>query len=360
MVNIRKISVIIGLSVLFIILLAAIADAVLTVQDFELSSLDVDDEVKPGEVLEISFDIVNGGNEDYEDVDVEMWFEKSGTKLEDNSGNNIKITFNLRDIDEGKDKPASYDLITPWEVNNGERYDILMKIKGKNTNTSLRETLESTVGTFKITKLNHDIFMNTSFNPASVDCSKYVNLFVSLRNIGKDDEDDINLTAVNKVVGVDIKEFLYLDNNPSEDDNLFEKTYPFTIKPDVNPGVYEVSVSARYDNGYEEASKTVNLTVKSCDNVQQPTTPQQPASTTPEQQTTTQPPVANYTPSQPTTQPSTNYVPAQPTGAKPKQAGTSNSLIMWIVAGEIGLVIIILLVYLIVRGRRQKPTQPQF
>ncbi|MCX6706584.1 MAG: hypothetical protein NT001_00370, partial [Candidatus Woesearchaeota archaeon] len=179
------------------------------VQDFELKSVDVDneDEVKPAEVLTISFSVVNTANETFENIQTDMWFEKSSSvKLHDNNDDIIRPSFDLNDIDAGDDKSVDYDLTIPWDVKNGERYEIIVRMKGRNSTSNMIQTFQETIGSFKIVKENTELYLNASFNPLRVTCGDDADLHIAVRDIGGNDESGVNLTAVNKVIGIEIRE----------------------------------------------------------------------------------------------------------------------------------------------------------
>jgi len=354
-VEIRKTNVLWGIAVIFLVILAtnALADD-LMIQSFELDSIGEDEEVKPTETLTIKFDVVNVADSDIEDIEVEMWFQRGATKLEGNDGTRISPVFDLRDIDEGEEKSVKYDLVIPWVVNEGEKYDVIVKMKGKNTNTSTRFSYENTMGTFRIEKESHELYIDASFNPDSLDCGDDAKLHVYIRNIGKSDEESVNLTAVNKLIGIDAKEVFYLDSDPEDAENLFEKTYSFVVNNNANPGTYELSVRALYDGGYKEGLKTISLKVNECEFA----SGSQPTQTTPPT-TNTQTPNQSGN-QQPAAQPTTNYVPAQPSAAATKKTeGMGTSTIVLIIIGEIALIIIIVLVYILVK-RNRAPKAPEF
>ncbi|MBU0536696.1 MAG: hypothetical protein KKE20_07045, partial [Nanoarchaeota archaeon] len=173
----------------------------LMIQSFELDSTGEDIEVKPGETLKVSFDVVNVGTDDLEDIEVEMWFERSGTKLEDANGDKIRPTFDLNDIDAGDDKSVDYEFKIPWEVDDGDRWEIFVKLKARNPEDSSRIDFEENPGYFRVEKESHEVLVIASFEPNNIDCGDNVKLNVEVRNIGTNDEDDVNLTSVNKVIG---------------------------------------------------------------------------------------------------------------------------------------------------------------
>ncbi|MBD3313332.1 hypothetical protein GF345_02730 [Candidatus Woesearchaeota archaeon] len=350
-----------------VILAASAAAEDLMIQDFEIDSVDEDDEVKPGETLTITFDVVNVISDDIEDIEVELWFERSGTKLEDKNGDRINPEFDLNDIDAGDDKDIRYEFEIPWEVDDGDRWDIMVRVKGRNAEDSSRVDFEDTFGEFKIEKDSHELFVDASFDPETVDCGDHVQLDVLVRNIGTNDEENVNITIINTLIGINKREVVYLDEDPEEDDNYFEETYSFNVNDDLNPGLYELTVRAKYDNGYEEAYKTITLDVANCqfsagsqtgdssdDSDDQDGSQDSGTGTSDNDSTAGQ--TGTQQPTTGTTAP-VNYVPATPS-ASPKDGGSDTTLILLIVVGEVALIIIIVLVYLLVR--KPKPKAPEY
>ena len=340
MVTIRKTTILLLISVFLVAVIASSVHAELKAQDLEMKSVGEDDEVKPGEVLSISYLVNNEANIDFEDINVEMWFERGGSKLQDNQEDTLRPTFDLNDIDAGDDKSINYDLTIPWDVDDGERYDIKVKVKGTNSTSNIKITSEYSLGSFKIVKENRELFLNTSFSPAAVTCGDNTVLHIDLRNIGKNDEEAVNLSAVNKVIGINVREVFDMSDSFSDDTTLFSKDYTFAVNKNINPGKYELSVRANFDGGYKEVLGTINLAVDCVPSQTQPAPPATPANNS-------QTLPANDGNQQPT--------PALPAAPAAKTSDRTQMIII-IVAGEVAILIIVLLVYLIMR-KNKKPQQ---
>ncbi len=344
--------------IVLLVLCAGTAIAGLEIQDFDLDSEGDDELVKPGEELTVKFDVVNTGSYDLEDVEAELWFEEGGSKLEDNNGDNINPEFDLRDLDEGDSKNVKYTFKIPWEVEDTERYDIFVKVKAKNASNNNRESIEEKLGKFRVEKENHELMIKTHFEPQKVDCGGDARLYVSVRNIGSNNEDDINLTAINTLIGVNAREFFYLDKD-FDDENLFEKSYPFTVKENLNPGMYELTVRVEYDRGYRKQHKTTNITVESCDFTPQDEQSQDSGQDTESPNQTGQE-AGNDSREKESSQDSISYVPAKPSGGQKaaKDDSIDNMTILLIVLGELALIIILMLAYLLFRTGK-KPRKPE-
>lgn len=329
---------------------ASAVHADLKAEDLELKSVGEDDEVKPGEVLSISYIVKNTADIRFEDISVEMWFEKGATKLKDNNDDTIKPTFDLNDIDAGDERDISYDLTIPWDVDDGEKYDIIVKIKGTNYTSNIKQTYpEYNLGSFKIVKDNRELFLNTSFEPAAVTCGDNTVLHIDLRNIGRNDEDAVNLSAVNKIIGIEVREVFDMSDSFDDETNLFSKDYTFAVNKNINPGKYELSVRANYDGGYKEVLGTISLAVD-CVPTQAP--PAQPPTQPVIPANNSQTPPANNG------QGNQQQTPALPAAPAAKTTDRTQ-LIIIIVAGELAILLIILLVFLIVRKNKKRPQQSQ-
>ncbi|MCX8146950.1 MAG: hypothetical protein N3D84_00595, partial [Candidatus Woesearchaeota archaeon] len=258
-----------------------ISHASLDLEDFEFESEGEDDKVRPTEELKIRFVLSNNGNDTLEDVTVRMWFEEGSEKLEDNNGNTIMYTAELHDIEGSADETIRYSFTIPFGVSDGEKYDVKVEVKAKNLTSNTRETYKYNPGSFKISRNSHELFVNASLDKKEATCGDPINMKITVVNIGTNEEEDVNLTAINKAVGIDVRENIYLNYRVTSDKNIFEKTYPFTIPLNANPGVYEITARASYDDGYKFAYSTKNLTIRPCVGGQQTQQPQPTQNQTP-------------------------------------------------------------------------------
>ena len=109
---------------------------------------------------------------------------------------------------------------------------------------------------------NHQIIIQEAQFTSTSTCLTQNTLEVTLENVGKNDEDEVEITVENSALGVDFsRSNLELDSY-SDSDN--EYTTSFTINlEDVKAGTYPIVIKA-YIDGDLQQSKTVDLVVGSC------------------------------------------------------------------------------------------------
>ena len=349
------------------VLVSSAAVSGLTITDVDLDSADEENIVKPGEVLRIDFSVLNDGADELEDVTAEIGFFKNGKALKDNDRETIDSDFDLKDLDTGEDDSASFTFTIPWDVEHDDKYAVVIKARGENSRT--RETVETEDGSsfFTVRKQSHDLIVyDTEFEPYPVGCPRKTVLHVTLRNIGKNDEDNVNLTVRNKNIGVEIQEKLSLEGDADSSSNVFEKEYPITLSNLENLGKYPVFLRAVFGLN-REVTKSMNISVDTTCNSAEPdsVTGLQTGNTSSQgnsaQQNNTiqqsddgaqaqenQPAAQQQSASQNT--PKTTYIPTQNSQAQGTQP--SRAAVIGLAAAVISaIILIIILAILVVKGR---------
>jgi len=264
------------------------------------ASVDLDDDtINPGDDISVKVDVENSGNIDIDNIEMELYFQKAGgtSKLEDDSEDNIEETEDF-DLDEGDDDSFDYSWTPNQNFDDGDEYDLIVKLKGKehgnSSNVFCAWNYDETVQ-FNKEKYKLDVY-KTALTPTSVQCSRNVNAKIGLKNIGQKDIDDAELTISSSELSVEkLITFEELSSDPDDDDNAIEKTASFTVPEDVAAGTYTIDFNLAYRDGKETEFTSADLEVKKCAVVEeeeapvaeepttvivQPTTPAATAETT--------------------------------------------------------------------------------
>ena len=244
---------------------------ILDVMRVRLNSVDKDDKLKPGEALEVEVDIKNRGEIDMENVEMKIWFEdSSGRKLEDDDNDEIEDDSEF-DLDAGDDEgdlddeDVTFTFEMPFDVDDGDKYIVVVEAVGEQSNdSSVKYRDIDRSETIEFEKEKHEVEISrAAATPSTVSCRRSVTLDVSVRNIGEKEE-DVQLTILNTGLGVSLSDSFQLDNDASDNDNIEQRSFLFTVKDDVVEGFYPLSVVASFNDGRDTASENINLQVNDC------------------------------------------------------------------------------------------------
>ena len=253
-------------SIFVFLMLALGAAAQLTISDVDVSSPDKANEAKPNELVTISFDLENEGDEKIENVKANVYFERSGKKLKDDTGDEIEFEFDdeIDYIRDGKSKTIEFSFNVPFDVEDGQEYTVVVEAEGKNSsNRAQKFTDTDRSESFTILRENHELlFYKLEISPVTISCDRILNVNYDIRNIGERDE-DINLTIVNDIFGINVKESFSLESDYDED-NKWEKSNAFDIPSGIAAGTYGLTVNLAYNNGNKQQYNTTQITVQGC------------------------------------------------------------------------------------------------
>ncbi|MFC1728043.1 hypothetical protein ACFLZ7_01095 [Nanoarchaeota archaeon] len=292
--------------------------SVLRISDIEITSPNDDEEVSRGEEVEVDVEYKNyASNIDIEDIDVEVTILDGSSPLEDDDGDDLEEKESVPDLDDGEDDQVSFTFKIPYDINDGDDYDVLVEISGENADDPSQNFYHN--DTVRITAVieTHDIeIYKAEFDSSTVVCGdRNVRLSVGVRNIGDKDE-DIELIVKNSDLNIEEISFFTLENNFRDEDDYTEtQNYAFPLE-DVKAGPYNFYIEAYYDSGDEKKLKILPLTVSSC-------------TTTQTTQTQITPPVEVVYTTQTTSTPSTSVSSTAPMSL----TDTSSSNDGWKIAG---------------------------
>ncbi|MBI1934990.1 hypothetical protein HYS31_00980 [Candidatus Woesearchaeota archaeon] len=214
-----------------------------------------------------------------DNIEVRVEVENNFTNAENLRINDIVITVNIEEIDDGDDleeESNEFDLSTqstkrstlkfqvPVEVEE-DSFDIVINAEGTDRNgtdhsTEMRLRLD-------VDKESHKLIITRkSLAPSAVACNrKNVQLGVGLLNIGSEDEEKVTLSIVSPDLGIDFSEDVgELESGSVDEDTSFSKTYFLNVPNDLEAGSYPITLIASYNDDRKKAEDTVSLSVNDC------------------------------------------------------------------------------------------------
>lgn len=192
-------------------------------------------------------------------------------KFSDNDNLDIDdITFTLvsddLDVDEDDDMgslgPRDTDTSTVEfdlenDAENG-RHNAEISLEGRDENGARHGEIFNIE--FEVERKSHEIAIDElSFRPSTVTCETEADLTVVLRNIGRDDEDDVVLN----LEGPELKFGEIVDNLEIDEDDDLTQHFIVPLR-NLKPGNYRVTARTYYENDQFSNDESAILTVRSC------------------------------------------------------------------------------------------------
>lgn len=188
---------------------------------------------------------------------------------------NIVVTATLRDVDNDDLEEESEE----FDLNNGDddtvtltfdlsgenldedSYTLDITVSGEDVDGNDQETTYTEI--VDVSRDSHKIILrNVDLSSNSVQCLKQTTLNAEVRNVGKSNENNIEIRVKNTALGIDLsKKDIDLDKY-SGNDNSYEATFNLEVES-AKAGTYPLSVESYLDGDLED-SVIVNLEVRDC------------------------------------------------------------------------------------------------
>lgn len=340
---------------LFFILLAfSVCADVFDINEFKFSSEGEDDEVKPGEILDVSFYVENAADDDLEDVEVNVWFEDDGDVLEDEDEKDLEDDKTIGDLDSGEDERVDFSFRIPWNAEDGDDYDFVIEITADNASNNQQLTYEDSSESIIVEKEKHDIvFYKADFFPDSIKCNREVSLKIGMINIGRENEENVGLSIKHDGLGIDVQENVSMDKDYGDKTNKINRVYDFSVPMTLAAGIYAITPRAEY-GGVINDKTTIRIEVQNCPSYQ----PEEDEEEEQEEETKEEEETSGVTTTQETgtqeekestsTKTTTGY---QRTVSAKKSVFSNTLLIILIISAVVLLAVVITLLVLILRRR---------
>ncbi len=211
-------------------------------------------ELQVGAVTPLEVTVENTYTEDMEDISI------TATVL-DVEDEDLEYTSEEFELKKTKSEEKSFDLDLSRKTLDEDSYDLEIVVEGIAEDGSIHETRE--VKRVNVKRDNHNVILKTvSLGSSVLECSRGTSLQVTVENMGKTDEDDVEVKVSNTQLNMEERKTgLELDKF-SESDT--EETVNFALDfQDAAAGTYKLLVEVFRDNSLEE-SKEVTVTVNAC------------------------------------------------------------------------------------------------
>ncbi len=225
----------------------------LTIESVDINGDENGDLIIDGE-NEFEVKLKNGYTQDLEDVEVMV-------TILDVDGDDLDETADEQNIDAGDEEEFSVSIDLSGEEIDEEEYTILIEAEGTAEDGTRHEASETV--TAKIDLESHKVVIDRaelSFN--ALQCSRQTGLRVTIQNMGKNAEDDVELKVNNDALKMDLSRTGIEVDEFTESDNKETEVFHFDLEG-AKAGEYPLNVEL-YRDGDLEDSKVVDLKVMDC------------------------------------------------------------------------------------------------
>ncbi|MBI4153141.1 tandem-95 repeat protein, partial [Candidatus Woesearchaeota archaeon] len=212
-------------------------------------------DIKPGESVDVEVTLENLLEDvDIEDITVEL------TIFDIDDGDDIDEESDEFDVKGDDTEKDTISVSIPLLLED-ESYKILLEAEGVDEHGARhRAVLE---GELDADKKKHELKLEARVFPTEVSCTRTPTISARVVNLGKEDEEDVIVTASSAELGVS-EESTAVDVDEAEDHST---TFNLNLNG-ARIGTYNLEVKAFRDEDDLEATQTVPIAVKECQEVQ--------------------------------------------------------------------------------------------
>ncbi len=277
----------------------------------------IGDEAVPGDEIKVSIQVEsNFTNADRDSDGDEIVIEDvaiTATLEGIDDGDDFDEDIDEFDLDPGDDDGGKVSFTVPLEAGEGD-YDLTIDVEGDDTNGTTHTAQMKLV--IEVQKEKHEVrITKATVTPSLVSCGKNAQLAIAVLNTGQEDEEGNTITITNSDLDVDLDDTFDVNEGDFSDDMEYARVFTIPVAKDADEGTYPLDIKVTYDDGGEEVTKAVDLTV---DCTAEETVTPAPSTSTGTGSTSTSTTTAGTTPATGTT----TVVVAQPSGT----AGASDVL----------------------------------
>ncbi len=218
------------------------------------------DNFSPGEEIDIETTVDNDHNTKDIDVVVEAWLYNK-----DEDDKLIEVESTSKEVENGKDEDFDFTLDIPLGEDIDDDDEIVLYIKAyEDGDEDVHCTFES-IG-IDFDRESHQLAIEEfTANPSALSCNEVVNFAVNVENIGKKEEDDVEVRISHSELGLDYISPRFALDEFDRSDNDARKTFGFTIPKNAEEKTYLIQTEAIFNGGDASDPEFVEIRVTNCD-----------------------------------------------------------------------------------------------
>ncbi|RLE38800.1 hypothetical protein DRJ17_02935 [Candidatus Woesearchaeota archaeon] len=251
-----------------------ILDSILVIKKIKVTSEGRDNEVIPGEEINVEVTVENKYDEDadndleldLDDVEITVTIMDGNSPLEDDDDDELEDTSSTFSLRAGKDTTRTLTFQMPWsKLSDDDKYTIKVEVEGDNNDDSTQEFYDKDESEYITVDLPaHALHVEGGGKlfPTVVSCDRQTTLTFEIQNVGRNEE-DVRVTAWSPELGLNFVDSFELDNDLTSRRSRKTVSIPIDAS-NVALGDYQINSKIRYDNNKKVISNAFKLTVEEC------------------------------------------------------------------------------------------------
>lgn len=206
------------------------------------------------EINEIEVKVQNDYTKDMEEVTVTV-------KLLDVDDDDLEKEAEEKEVDKGDDETFTVEFDLMDEDIDKESYTLEITVEGEATDNSEHKVIETK--TVDVNREKHEIVIKkASLTSNQLQCLRQTTLPITVENIGKSNEDDVEIKVKNADLRIELGEKGIELEKYSKDDNDYKTTFNLELE-DAAAGTYPIAVEVYRDDHLEDTTE-LTLELKEC------------------------------------------------------------------------------------------------
>ncbi|MBS3126913.1 hypothetical protein J4228_01980 [Candidatus Woesearchaeota archaeon] len=223
-----------------------------------IESININDktsgDLTPEEDNDIEVEIKNSYTENMEDVEVTV-------TILDVDEEDLEEEETIDELDEGDTEEMTFQFDLRGEELDEEEYTIEVVVEGEAEDGSKHKITETK--TVDVERENHKVVIDhASISSTTLQCLRQATLQVTVENVGKSNEDDVEVRVQNTLLNLDLRKSNIDLDKFSDSDNDYKATFALDLEK-AAPGSYPLLIEVYRDGDLEE-STDLNVEITEC------------------------------------------------------------------------------------------------
>ncbi|MFH1971997.1 MAG: putative S-layer protein [archaeon] len=223
--------------------------------DITIDEPDSGDNFKPGETINVQFDVENTDNDDDIDVEIEiiLWDSTNGEEVEKVSGDDTNIN---------EDDTESFDIDfeLPTDLDEDNTYYLYIKVneEGNGDDECQYESIK-----IDLERDDNDVVITSvTVSPTSnLEGGDSYTISVEVENIGLDDQEDVFIEIVESDLEISESTAGFDLGDYNDNDNYYKTTFNLELPEDLDAGTYYIDVKVFESDGSLLDSELISIDV---------------------------------------------------------------------------------------------------
>jgi len=215
------------------------------------------DNFKPGDTVNVEFDVENEDNNDDIDVEVQLilWDSTDGEEVD---------TYDVDEfnLDDNEDESFDFDYELPTDLDEDHTYYLYVKANedGDEDDQCIYERVGIDI------ELDDDdvVITSTDVSPSTLECGDEFVLTVEVESIGTDEQEDVYIEIDESELDISASTDYFDLGDHNDNDNDYRATFNLDLPSDLDAGTYYLDVKVYDPSGSLYDSELVSISVGTC------------------------------------------------------------------------------------------------